>query len=88
MPKELVGYISGVSELHGEISQVKELTGTLSMPERAGDPYTGSYEVIPSDNFQLMPTADCYLEEDILVHPIPYAAVSNEYGGITVTIGE
>ncbi len=50
-------------------------------------PYEGSYEVLPSSEFQLLPTAEKTLEDDILVHPIPYSEVSNIYGGYTATIG-
>ena len=61
---------------------------TVEIPEvDEGNPYMGDYEVIPSINFQLLPTAECHLEEDILVRPIPYAEVSNLSGGYTATIG-
>ena len=53
----------------------------------SGQPYDGNYEVVPTANFQLLPTAEKVLEDDILVHPIPYSEVSNKYGGYTVTIG-
>lgn len=88
MENELIGELSGISELTGELSGVSELTGELSIPDKIGIPYEGSYEVVPTDGFQLIPTEDRYLSEDILVHPVPYQEVSNIYGGLTVTIGE
>lgn len=79
-----------ISQLRGEIYQEAEpleLTGHLSIPEYSGESYKGSYEVMPTANFQLLPTSNCFLEDDIIVHPIPYSEVSNEQGGLTVTIG-
>lgn len=71
-----------------QVAYPLELVGHLSIPERLGDSYDGPYEVIPNGNFQLLQTAECYLTDDVLVHPIPYSETSNEQGGLTVTIGE
>lgn len=89
-PLDLNGHMSNVAVLSASSEELepKELTGYLSIPERIGETYKGSYEVIPSADFQLLPTADCTLSDDVLIHPIPYSEVSNEQGGITVTIGE
>ena len=43
-----------------------------------GDPYTGSYEVTPSEEEQVLRTASCVLGEDVKVNPIP-----SNYGLIT-----
>lgn len=85
--KELIGYLSGGSKLVGTLSDGGLLYGELSIPDRLGTPYEGPWEVIPDSVFQLLPTAECYLEDDVLVHPIPYAEVSNTSGGYTATIG-
>lgn len=88
MEKSIMGYLSGTSKLSGVLSGTGQLEGVLSIPERyGGDPYQGDYEVIPSAGFQLLLTADKTLEDDILVHPIPYSEVSNLSGGYTATIG-
>ena len=84
---KLTGHLSGVSELHGSLSGVSELHGSLSIPENVGTPYKGSYEVIPDIGFQLLPTSECFLDDDIIIHPIPYSEVSNLSGGYTATIG-
>ena len=90
MSLELIGNLSVPGELvatyQGEESL--KLTGHLSIPEYIGETYKGSYEVTPTGGFQLLPTADRVLVDDILVHPIPYSEVSNEQGGLTVVIGE
>lgn len=79
MPKELTCVYTDAEPL--------ELVGHLSIPKYIGETYKGSYEVIPTDGFQLLPTSDRVLTDDIIVHPIPYSEVSNEQGGLTVTIG-
>lgn len=50
--------------------------------------YDGEYEVTPSTEEQILKTANKSLNEDIKVKNIPYFEVSNNAGGITVTIGE
>ena len=87
MDKELVGFLSGQSELIGMLSYEGKLYGELSIPDRYGNPYDGTYEIIPNTDFQLLLTMDKYMEDDVLVHPIPYAEVSNLSGGYTATIG-
>lgn len=89
-PKNLNGYLSAQEELTStyENRELLELTGHLSIPDRIGEKYKGPYDVIPTADFQLLPTAECYLIDDVLIHPIPYSEVRNEQGGITVTIGE
>ena len=89
-PKNLNGYLSSQEVLTStnDNRELLELTGHLSIPERIGVKYKGSYEVVPNADFQLLPTAECYLVDDVLVYPIPYSEVHNEQGGITVTIGE
>ena len=88
MEEKLVGTLSGESELTGILSGTAVLYGQLSIPDHIGTPYQGSYDIVPAIEFQLLPTAETYLDDDIIVHPIPYQEVSNPYGGITVTIGE
>ena len=99
--KGLVGYLSvrnGTEEIYpqlvgtlspqnGSEESYPMLIGTLSIPVHYGEKYDGSYEIMPTPNFQLVPTMEKYMENDILVHPIPYAEVSNLSGGYTATIG-
>ena len=99
MDDSLVGYLSGESNLEGMLSGESELTGylsagteaelegELSIPPTLGELYHGKYDVIPESGFQLLPTQGRYVEDDIIVHPIPYSEVSNLKGGYTATIG-
>ena len=50
--------------------------------------YVGQYEITPLPLMeQILQTADKVLTDNIVVAPIPYYEVSNEAGGITVSIG-
>ncbi len=52
------------------------------------DTYTGQYEVTALPEVeQILRTKKKMLLSDIVVKPIPYYEVSNEAGGITVSIG-
>ena len=51
-------------------------------------PYDGPYEITPKINTeQILETRDKRMTEDLTVHQITIAEVSNPYGGKTVTIG-
>lgn len=49
--------------------------------------YAGTYDVVPAVTEQILHTANNILDKDIKVDKIPYAEVSNNVGGSTVTIG-
>ena len=51
-----------------------------------GEPYEGSYLIIPKTYDQPLPTTDKVCDRDILVKEIPYAEVENPQGGNTVSI--
>ncbi|MBP3647192.1 MAG: hypothetical protein J6K55_12305 [Clostridia bacterium] len=50
------------------------------------DPYTGSYEITPKVDAQILPTAQKLMTEDLTVKAIPFFDVSNNSGGRTVYI--
>lgn len=65
---------------YGEVHKVTEYVG--------GELYEGTYSVTSKvDTDVILPTAKKVLEKDITVNKIPYAEVSNNTGGKTVTIG-
>ena len=75
----LVGYIQ---PQHGK------LIGYIARSAHDALDYTGEYEAVPKiDEDQVLKTAKRYLSKDITVKAIPYAEVSNLFGGKTVTIG-
>ena len=52
-----------------------------------GDPYEGEYVVTPKVNEQTLPTKQKVMLDDMTVLAIPYAEVTNNSNGKTVTIG-
>lgn len=52
-----------------------------------GDIYEGDYNVTPKVTPQSLPTAEKFMEQDVLVKSIPYYDVSNTAGGSSVYIG-
>lgn len=54
----------------------------------SGEEYDGPYAVFPSLSEDIeLPTEDKQMRDDVTVFKVPYAAVSNPYGGETITIG-
>lgn len=51
-----------------------------------GEEYSGSYEITPAVEQQIMQTAEKVMREDVTIKEIPYAEVSNPAGGTTVII--
>ena len=49
-------------------------------------PYTGSYEVTPSEVAQTLPTAGAGMEQDIVVNPIPSNYGLITWNGSTITV--
>lgn len=82
---KLVGKLSKEGTLIGHIRTDINLIGKLSK-SMDYDNYDGSYQVTPTADGQIIPTDDKRMIEDITINPIPYAEVSNQANGITVTI--
>ena len=55
-----------------------ELASSIVINEIVGEPYEGPYEVTPSAETQILPTAVKTADSDIVINPIP-----NNYGLIT-----
>ena len=49
--------------------------------------YVGTYEITPSVDEKILATENKILKQNITVNKIPYAEVTNNTGGMTVTIG-
>lgn len=50
------------------------------------EPYEGEYIVTPKVEAQTMPTKEKVMLDDVTIKAIPYAEVSNNANGTTVTI--
>ena len=66
------------------IDKVNELSRpeVIELPE-----YEGEYTITPSIEEQTMETKNKTMSEDVTILAIPYAEVTNNTGGMTVTIG-
>ena len=95
---ELSGVLTPAGTLSGTLSAPVRIQGNLTIPE-VMQPYTGSYEVTPSNVVQTLPTQNKALSEDITVGAVadgsatvsgsatvnPILSVDNE-GVITATV--
>lgn len=73
-----------------------ETTAKLSFPDgfvqainsyTGGEKYDGDYEVTPKFTEEVLKTKNKIMKDNVLVHPIEVARVSNPSGGTTVYIG-
>ena len=72
--------------ISGNITSKKRISGSIYLSGSHVQYYDGEYEVIPKAwESQELETRQKMMREDVLVHEIPYAEVSNIYG-TTVTI--
>ena len=78
--------ISNSGNILGIIKSEDSIKGTISISTTCED-YKGSYEIIPSVDEQIIPTANKHMKEDLSVKSIPYYEVDNTYDGTTVIIG-
>lgn len=80
--------LSPAPQLIGMLSTPNTLIGTLAKNAYDPLPYNGAYEVVSKIDYDdTLDTAKKYLTQNIIVKAIPYAEVSNDSGGKTVTIG-
>lgn len=69
------------NKLLNKVTVITDLVGVNA------EEYKGSYEVTPSVQEQIMPTASKVMRNDMKIKEIPYAEVSNASGGNTISIG-
>lgn len=80
--------VSGTGPVHiVEVSGTTEAALDLVNADYIPAAYTGGYDVLPSGEAVVLATAGKLLARDVTVWAIPYAAVSNDAGGLTATIG-
>lgn len=82
----LNGRIFSTGTLKGSISASYNISGKIMKPVGYDD-YSGNYEITPSVDEQSLDVNDKRMTKDIVIKPIPYFKVSNEYMGETVIIG-
>lgn len=74
--------------VHGSIAPKAILVGTVAFPTNGPlvEDYTGSYDIVPSVDAQIMETSGKRMTADVQIQAIPYYEVSNT-DGCTVIIG-
>lgn len=82
----LTGLLNSEISLSGHIKQLGILTGHVAI-NTEHEIYSGSYDVTPNIEQQILDTSDKIMTQNVKVEAIPYYTVSNEYGGNTVIIG-
>lgn len=84
----LLGKIATEAVLIGKITPlIITLTGNVSIPT-GYEHYEGDYEITPKIKKQTLETKNKLMYSDLTIKEIPYYEVSNDYGGITIIIGE
>ncbi|MBQ9621208.1 MAG: hypothetical protein IJR41_04655 [Atopobiaceae bacterium] len=76
--RRVTATISAGRTVEASLSGSSTISGTLSMRGSHAAPYQGAYEVTPSEEAQVLGTAQRLLLEDVVVNPIP-----SNYGKIT-----
>ena len=61
--------------------------GQLTEVGKEYEHYGGDYDVVPGREGTVLKTQDKVLDDDVVVHPIPFFRVSNLSGGTTCYIG-
>ena len=87
--KTITGVISQNEIITGVISQKESIVGDLATAYTAhASVYEGDYEITPTVGEQELKTKHKYMNDDIMVHAIPFFEVSNTSGGNTVFIAD
>lgn len=61
--------------------------GQLTEVGKEYEHYAGDYDVVPGREGTVLETQDKVMDDDVVVHPIPFFEVSNPSGGYTCYIG-
>ena len=73
-----------VIELLDEAEIIVEVLDTIV--HGSAEPYTGEYEVTPSQETQRLECAGLQMTEDVIVHPIPSNYGLITYNGVFITV--
>lgn len=88
----VTGEISSHSAIQGVISRDKQslyadvLLGSIDVIHSDMPDYEGNYSVTPTPQSQQLNTENKTLREDMIINPIPYYDIANQYGR-TIYIG-
>lgn len=80
--------LSDVQNIQGSLSSQEEITASVSVPNNVGGtPYTGDYEVTPSNEIQVLNTNGKSMTDNVTINPIPsnYGLITWNGGFLTVS---
>ena len=79
--------LSVIEGLSCDLSATESLTAALTVPKEIALPdYTGSCEITPGEETQVLSTTGRSLRSDITVNPIPSNYGLITYNGSTITV--
>lgn len=87
---KLKGSIEVLSGISGSVNSCASVAGSVTIDtvyHEVIERYEGDYEITPSKEVQIIESKDKVMLDDITIHSIPYAEVTNTANGVTVTIG-
>ena len=67
----LTGRLSATGGLTGRLTTSSSITGTITRFDGDYPPYTGTYEVAPTDEEQILDTTNRYMTGQVVVSPVP-----------------
>lgn len=81
------GTLSAEHNISGMLCSEQTISGVLEIPSAIGvDPYQGDYRITPSRETQTLSTAGKYLNQSIVVEPIPSNYGLITWNGSTLTV--
>ena len=81
------GQVADYGSLSGVLSYTGAMTGELTLPIiSGGTPYSGAYEVTPTQERQRLSTGGKVLTADIVINPIPQNYGLITWNGSTLTV--
>lgn len=82
----LTGRLSATGGLTGRLTTSSSISGTITRFDGGYSPYTGAYEVTPTDEEQILDTANRYMTGQVVVSPVPENYGRLSWSGNTLTV--
>ena len=84
---ELTGMLTSPGTLSGKLSTIQEISGQFTVPQYVMPPaYGGPYEITPSSEAQILETGSFYMDNDVIINPIPSNYGLITYNGSEITV--
>ena len=80
------GTLSTPMRIIGTLAGAGKIIGTLTIPSSFANTYEGAYTFTPSEETQVVQTADLMLIDDLTINPIPSNYGLITYNGVSITV--